>query len=110
MYNALPVPAHAIQFLRQEMGRWLAFHVVPGGVEPDVDNNGVDHEYDILHPGYYPSSVAGQRPDRHRENMVDVLPHPPNRAGGDHSASWAERAGAPGYRPHSLSDRASGKR
>ena len=102
------MPARAIH--RQVMGRWLAFHVVPGGVEPDVDSNGVDHEYDILHPGYYPSSVVGERPDRHNEKMVDVISHPPNRAGGDHSASWHERAAAPGHRPHPLSDRAGSKR
>jgi hypothetical protein len=69
--------------------------------EPELDNNGGDHEYDILHTGYYPGSVAGQRPDRHCANMVDVLPHPPDRAGGDDSASWVERPGAPGHLPHS---------
>jgi hypothetical protein len=63
---------------------WL---LAPSG--PDVDNIGVDHEYDILHTGYYPGSVAEQRPDCNCENMVDVLPHPPDRAG-DHSALWDE--------------------
>src|SRR5215831_21150428 len=78
--------------------------------EPDVDNNGVGHEYITWHVDYCgrPAPGPAQRPGCHHENVVAGLSHPPHEASGDHSASRDERPGAPRHRPHPLSNCASG--